>query len=424
MQPTYVEHRERLLALFDHLERHPQHRATTDGHRGEGHQAQLASSVARLGDKGGGFIFQPGALPGALEPAQEDEVGAHHMLTPVSGPREGARVHRDDDRHTLCDESGPRANVHRMQPQLATQIGQAYGSPKTRTEERRHHRLEALLAERHDRLRLEEPRVSGRVARRDDTWLHAEVDHGHGAYLGAEQPDARSREGADEQVDGLRARLQPLQLVHEDWHRVEESPLGSTVDKCLYILHLTLHHLSHEPQVCHCVRIPTAWQEADGTRTQLGDFGQHELAPIELRADRDEPAMRVGQALGECDKWLHVAPRATRHDEQMPRERARGEWLRYHVPVPLQRCGGGSHGHLAWHHWRAHERRVAQSVLDEKVVRRLCEQIAKGEQRRPKGEPHERSFGDDAHDKARLLGWKACDRKGQRGPGALAGVVA
>ena len=32
LQPAHVEHRERVPTLLDHLERHPQHRASTDGH--------------------------------------------------------------------------------------------------------------------------------------------------------------------------------------------------------------------------------------------------------------------------------------------------------------------------------------------------------------------------------------------------------
>ena len=199
-------------ALLDHLERHPQHRATADGHRGEGDQAQLAASLARVRNEGGDL-----ALEIALEPAQEDEVGAHDMRAPIGGQREGARVHRDDDRHPLCDEGRPRIDAHR-QSELAAHLEEADGCPMTRAEERGDEGLETLLDQQHERLRLEEPRVGGRVARRDDTRLSAIVDHGHRADFGTEQPDAWGCEGADEQVDGLRARLQPLQLVHEYRH--------------------------------------------------------------------------------------------------------------------------------------------------------------------------------------------------------------
>ena len=165
----------------------------------------------------GGDLGLEIALEIALEPAQEDEVGAHDVLAPIGGQREGARVHRDDDRHPLCDEGRPRIDAHR-QSELAAHLEQADGRSMAGAEERRDEGLETLLDQQHERLGLEEPGVGGRVARRDDTRLSAIVDHGHGASFGAEQPDAGGCKGADEQVDGLRACLQPLKLVHEYRH--------------------------------------------------------------------------------------------------------------------------------------------------------------------------------------------------------------
>ena len=174
------------------------------------------------------------------------------------------------------------------------------------------------------------------------------------------------------------------------------------------------------------VRVAAARQEVDGASAQLGNLGQDEFAPIELRADRDEPTMRVGQALGKGDKRLHVAPRASRHEEEMPREGAGGGWPRHQVTMLLKRCGRGTHGHLTRHHRRAHGRRVAQSILDEQLERRLREEIGEGEQRSAKLKTQERSFGDDAHEHA--MGRESVstihDGEGERGPRPLAGVVA